>query len=89
MADYAIIFARSARKELQKLPSSVAQRIIERIESLIKDPRPSGAIKLQGNRSYWRIRIGDYRVIYSINDSERVVDISAVRNRRDVYRDLQ
>jgi mRNA interferase RelE/StbE len=59
-----------------------------RIEALMKVPRPSGAIKPQGNKSRWRIRIGDYRVIYSIDDSARVIDISTVRNRRDSYRDL-
>jgi mRNA interferase RelE/StbE len=88
MAEYSITFARSARKELEKLTSTVAQRIMARIESLMKVPRPSGAVKLQGDRNLWRIRIGDYRVIYSIDDSARVLDISAVRNRRDAYRDL-
>jgi mRNA interferase RelE/StbE len=86
MGDYSIVFARSARKELEKLPSSVAQRIIVRIEALRKAPRPSGAVKLQGNKNLWRLRIGDYRVIYSVDDSARAVDISAVRNRRDAYR---
>jgi mRNA interferase RelE/StbE len=54
----------------------------------MKAPRPSGAIKLHGNKSLWRIRIGDYRVIYSIDDISRGIDISVVRHRRDVYRDL-
>ena len=88
MADYSITFARSARKELEKLPASVAQRILARIEALMKAPRPAGAVKLQGNRSLWRIRIGDFRVIYSVDESARMIDISAVRNRRDAYRDL-
>ena len=88
MADYSITFARSARKELEKLPASPAVRIIERIEALMKNPRPSGAVKLQGSKSLWRIWIGDYRVIYSIDDFARIVDIFAVRNRRDAYRDL-
>lgn len=88
MADYSITFARSARKELGKLPSSAVRRIVERIEALMKVPRPSGAARLQGNRDLWRIRIGDYRVIYSIDDRARLIDISAVRNRRDAYRDL-
>ena len=58
-----------------------------RVEALTKSPRPSGVVKLQGNKNLWRLRAGDYRVIYSVDDSARVVDISAVRNRRDVYRD--
>ena len=88
MADYSVTFARSARKELEKIPTSVAQRIIERIEALTKIPRPSGVIKLQGNKNLWRIRIGDYRVIYSIDELARVIDVSVVRHRRDAYRDL-
>jgi mRNA interferase RelE/StbE len=88
MADYSVTFARSARKELEKLPPSAAQRVIERIEILMTHPRPSGAIKLHGNKDLWRLRVGDYRVIYSIDDSTRVIDISAVRHRRDVYRDI-
>jgi mRNA interferase RelE/StbE len=88
MTDYSITFARSARKELEKLPSSIAQRIIEHIETLTKIPRPSGVVKLQGNKNLWRIRIGDYRVIYSIDDSACGIDITAVRHRRDVYRDI-
>lgn len=83
-----ITFARSARKELEKLPSSIAQRIIARIEALMTVPRPSGAVKLHGNKNLWRIGIGDYRAIYSIDDAGRVIDISAVRNRRDAYHDL-
>jgi len=88
MADYSITFARSARKELEKLPRPIAQRVVEHVEALMKMPRPSRAIKLQGNKNLWRIRIGDYRVIYSIDDSAHVIDISAVRHRRDAYRDL-
>ncbi len=87
MGDYSIVFARSARKELEKLPSSLAQRIIIRIEALMKAPRPSGTAKLQGSKNLWRLRVGDYRVIYSIDDSARVIDISAVRDRKDAYRD--
>ena len=88
MADYAIVFARSARKDLEKLPASVARRMVRRIEALMKVARPSGATKLQGHKNLWRIRSGDFRVIYSIDDSTRVIDISAVRNRRDAYRNL-
>ena len=88
MADYSITFARSARKELERLPTAVAGRIIERIEGLMGNPRPPGAVKLQGNKDLWRIRIGDYRAIYTVDDSARVIDISAVRHRRDAYRSL-
>jgi len=88
MADYSITFARSARKELEKLPTSVARRIIEQIEVLLINPRPTRSVKLQGNRNLWRIRVGDYRVIYSVDDAARMIDISTVRHRRDAYRGL-
>lgn len=88
MAEYSVVFARSARKEIERLPASVAKRIIERIESLTSVPRPPGSLKLKGNRNLWRIRIGDYRVIYSIDDSDLLIDISAVRHRRDAYFDF-
>ncbi len=88
MADYTFTFARSARKELEKLPVGVAERILERIELLAGDPRPHGSVKLQGHKNLWRIRAGDYRVIYSINDAARIIDVSVIRHRRDVYRDF-
>jgi mRNA interferase RelE/StbE len=88
MADYTISFARSARKELENLPANIADRILEKVEALVKSPRLSGTIKLQGNKNLWRLRVGDYRVIYSINDFSKTVDVSVVRHRRDVYRDL-
>lgn len=86
MPDYFITFARSARKELEALPANLINRIFLKIEALSVEPRPSGCIKLKGNVSLWRIRIGDYRVIYSINNDTNSVDILSVRHRRDVYR---
>lgn len=86
MADYAITFARSAREELEALDGSIVRRVISRIESLVQNPRPSGALKLQGEQKLWRIRISDYRVFYSVDDRQRIVDIVRVRHRREVYR---
>ena len=88
MADYAVTFARSARKELEVLPHQLADRVLAKIETLAVEPRPVGSLKLHGGRNHWRVRVGDYRVVYSVNDSTRVVDISIIRHRRDVYRDL-
>ena len=88
MADYTLTFARSARKELEIIPASFSERILDRIESLQTNPRPGGVVKLHGGKNLWRIRVGDYRVVYSINDADKIVDISIVRHRRDVYRDL-
>ena len=86
MAEYRVVFARSARKELEGLEASMARRIISRIEALATDPRPHGCVKLQGAANLWRIRIGEYRIVYSIDDSARLVDIRVVRHRSDVYR---
>lgn len=86
MADYAVVFARSARKELQNLDPQVARRIIKQIETLVTDPRPSGVVKLDGAADLWRIRVGQWRVVYRILDRERLVDVVAVRHRSDAYR---
>lgn len=83
---YAITFARSARRELERLSASAVKRIFPKIESLAQDPRPSGCRKLQGYESLWRIRVGDYRVIYQVSDQERTVDIIAVRHRSKAFR---
>ncbi|MEI6535320.1 MAG: type II toxin-antitoxin system RelE/ParE family toxin [Verrucomicrobiaceae bacterium] len=88
MPDYTITFARSARKELEKLPPPIAERIFVRIEALATNPRPAGSLKLKGEDHLWRIRVGDYRVIYGIRDREWIVDVSIVRHRKDVYRDI-
>ena len=86
MAEYAIGFARSARKQLQVLDQALALRIVGRIESLAVTPRPMGCVKLEGGAGLWRIRVGDYRVIYEIDDDHCRIDVSAVRHRRDAYR---
>ena len=85
MADYSITFARSARKELEALSNPLIQRIFPKIEALNVEPRPSGCRKLQGFENLWRIRVGDYRVIYSVDDNLRIVDVVAVRHRRQAY----
>lgn len=85
MAEYSITFARSARRELEALDSSIILRILSKIESLAVHPRPHGSRKLSGEKRLWRIRIGDYRVIYSVLDKERQIDITAVRHRREAY----
>ncbi len=86
MDEYAIVFARSARKELVALPARLSQRVLTDIERLQRDPRPSGCKKLEGSENLWRIRIGHYRVLYAIDDAHRIVDVIAVRHRRDAYR---
>ena len=86
MAEYAVTFARSARRELEALEQPQLARVFNRIEALAVEPRPGGSKKLQGTQRLWRVRVGDYRLVYSIDDRQRVVDIVRVRHRRDVYR---
>ncbi|MFL6231100.1 MAG: type II toxin-antitoxin system RelE family toxin [Pyrinomonadaceae bacterium] len=69
MADYEISFARAARRDLEALEAKVVNRIFPKIEALSKQPRPSGCRKLVGEENLWRVRIGDYRVIYEIKDA--------------------
>lgn len=84
--EYEIVFARSARRELHDLPRSVGLRILRRIESLGVTPRQRNYQKLMGSTNLWRMRTGDYRVIYGIDDIQRIVDIVAIRHRKDAYR---
>ena len=86
MPGYTITFARSARKELQSLPSDVAERLLRKIESLIINARPAVSKKLSGSTDLWRVRVGDYRVVYKIDDNRFKVDVVVVRHRREVYR---
>ena len=86
MADYRVVFTRSARKELESLPHTTAERIVARSERLAADPRPVSARKLRGAADLWRVRVGDYRVVYAVNDAEHIVDVRVVRHRKDAYR---
>jgi mRNA interferase RelE/StbE len=84
--EYRVVFARSARRELERLEGIIARRIISRVEALATDPRPPGCVKLQGSANLWRIRVGNYRVVYAIDENARVLDIRVVRHRSDAYR---
>ena len=86
MAEFTVVFARSARKELQSLDPPIALRILKRIEALVNNPRPVVVTKLEGAIDLWRIRVGEWRVVYRIVDRETLVDIVAVRHRREAYR---
>ncbi len=68
------------------LSAEVHNRVIVAIQSLAANPRPPGCRKLVGSKNDWRIRVGDYRVIYEIADAIRVVRVNRVRHRREVYR---
>jgi mRNA interferase RelE/StbE len=83
---YALRVLPSAEKALRVLPRSAQRRIARTIDALGEDPRPRGAVKLAGVDSLWRVRVRDYRIIYSIEDRALVVLVIRVGHRRDVYR---
>ena len=85
MAKYNLTIKKSAAKELQDIPKKELLKIIKRIQSLAENPRPAGSQKLSSRQQY-RIRQGDYRIVYSIDDGEFVVDIAKIGHRREVYR---
>jgi mRNA interferase RelE/StbE len=84
VARYSVELKSSARKELERLSSSLIQRIFPKLEALEAHPRPAGCKKLNGAQDVWRIRIGDYRVVYSINDEKRLVSVTRIRHRSEV-----
>jgi mRNA interferase RelE/StbE len=86
---YSIHFKPSVAKTLAKLPRDAQRRIATRIEQLIADPRPQGVEKLKGKDNLYRVRAGDYRIIYTIEDDKLVVLIVSIGHRRDIYRDLK
>lgn len=85
MTTYAVEFTKSAQKELKKLPVDIRLRIAKAIHVLSNDPRKGSVRPMVGGKS-WRLRVGDYRVIYDIQDGKLVVLIIRVRHRRDVYK---
>ncbi|HEV2613586.1 MAG TPA: type II toxin-antitoxin system RelE/ParE family toxin [Gammaproteobacteria bacterium] len=85
MADYQINIEKTAAKSLQKIPKSDQAKIINAIQPLAHNPRPSGCKKLVG-RDGWRIRIGNYRVIYEINDGQLRILIIEIGHRKEIYR---
>ena len=81
---YKITITRSAQKQLDKLPNNIADRLIDAIYDLSENPRPPGHKKLKSRMGY-RIRIGDYRVIYEIFDDELLISVIAIGDRKDIY----
>ena len=85
MTVYTVTFAASAKREFRDLPPDAIERIRPRIRQLGDDPRPPGCKMLHGYKNRWRIRIGDYRIVYSVNDSAKTVDVTRIAHRREVY----
>jgi mRNA interferase RelE/StbE len=85
VASYKLVIRRSAGKEIEALPPKDRRRVVTKIQGLAANPRPAGCEKLSGEEKY-RLRQGDYRILYEIVDRELVVTVVKVGNRRDVYR---
>ena len=83
---YRVELTTAAARQVRKLPRPIRDRVLEGIEELGEDPRPNGSKKLAGEQTAWRIRIGDYRVIYDVFDDELVVIVVRTAHRREVYR---
>jgi mRNA interferase RelE/StbE len=83
--NYRVDFTTAAAREVDKLPRRVRDRLLDAIEDLGDDTRPHGATKLVGAKTAWRIRIGDYRVIYDVFDDVLTVTIVRAAHRREVY----
>ena len=85
MAAYRLFFKKSVQKDFKDIPKKDLRKILDRIEALIEDPRPSGCEKLSGQERY-RLRQGRYRIVYSIQDDELTVWVVKVGHRKHIYR---
>ena len=83
---YQVVVERSAEKDLKRLSGGVRARVAIALRGLAENPRPSGSRKLAGTKQDWRVRVGDYRIIYEIADVIRVVRVHRIRHRREIYR---
>ena len=86
MERFSIQWRNSTRKDVRGLPRQEVARLIDAVGQLAADPLPHGSQKLSGSERTYRIRVGDYRVIYEVLTESRIVEIQRVRHRKDVYR---
>jgi mRNA interferase RelE/StbE len=83
---YCVIISKSVQKQIDNLPNDIIDRVLEKIQNLAVEPRPDGVVKLKGSDDEYRIRTGDYRVRYEIDDENQLVQILQCKHRKDVYR---
>jgi len=86
MADYKIEWKRSAVKELEKLPRQAVPRVVEAVRNLMSNPFPMGTRKLAGSEQSYRIRVGVYRILYSVYVDKLIIEIIRVKHRKDAYK---
>ena len=86
-AIYTVYLKRRAERELRNLPQNIRARVDVRLKELVNNPRPPGVVKLSGETgSHWRIRVGEYRILYQIDDQRHMIEIYRIKHRRHVYR---
>jgi mRNA interferase RelE/StbE len=85
VSSYRLDIGAAAQKEIDALPDAVLPRVNDRIRSLAYQPRPAGCTKLKGYKDLWRVRAGDWRVLYIIDDQVKCVNIVRIKHRREVY----
>ena len=83
---YEIILPHAAQQALDKIPRNDRRRILDALEELRGEPRPAGCVKLEGEDDLWRIRVGDARIVYTIEDRKLIVLVVRIAHRKDVYR---
>jgi mRNA interferase RelE/StbE len=88
MKRYTVVLTQTAEKELQSLPVRMIEKIVRVLKSFEENPRPPGCKKLKGYKNLWRVRVGDYRIIYAIEDIILLVDVREVGHRKDIYDQL-
>ncbi len=85
MNRYEVVLTKSAERNLARLPSGVLKNVINLLTALQSNPRPTGCKKLKGYKNLWRIRYGDYRIVYAIDDVILLVDVRGIGHRKDIY----
>lgn len=86
MASYRLEWRRSTRKDLRRIAPADVPKIISAAESLVNDPFPPGCVKLTGSERSYRIRVGDYRILYDVMTGRLVIEVVKVGHRKDIYR---
>jgi mRNA interferase RelE/StbE len=89
MASYNVVPKSSVEKDLRALPKTVIARVLKQMEALGEDPFPRRATKLEGGEGLFRVRVGDYRIVYSVDQNAKQIIVHYIRHRREVYRRLK
>jgi mRNA interferase RelE/StbE len=88
MEQYEIVLKPSVEKDFRKLPKNIAEKVLLAIENLGIDPLPRKVTKLEGTEKTFRLRVGDYRIVYEIDSTQKLLTVLHVRHRREVYRNI-